>query len=205
MEEKQKIQESTIHSVLKLYRLDSTFGDQKEYISYVGERGDGLIKIVMSVLLESGKRVVIKILHEENDLIKDRDKIEKQSAFSEFMRLNGIKTPMRYMANGRFCNEYIYNGIPCNVTIEDWCGEEITEINADISYKIGKLMARMHTISLEDKCEIGCGTLFSAAYWNDVDAYESFCRIGENKNLDQSIVSEIKRSHDEKLNKIRAV
>lgn len=205
MEEKQKVQESTVHSVLKLYGLDSAFGDQKEYISYIGERGDGLIKIVMSVLLKSGKRVVIKILHEENDLIKDRDKIEKQSAFSEFIRLNGIETPMRYMANGRFCNEYIYNGIPCNVTIEDWCGEEITEINTDISYKIGKLMARMHTISLENKCEIGCGTLFSAAYWNDVDAYESFCRIGENKNLDQSIVSEIKRSHDEKLNKIRDV
>ena len=37
--------------------------------------------------------------------------------------------------------------------------------------RIGELMAHMHILSLENKCEIGCGTLFSAAYWNDVDAF----------------------------------
>lgn len=205
MKEKQKVQESVIHSVLGLYGLDTAFGEQKEYINYNGEHGDNLVKIILSVLLENGKRVVIKILHEQDDLLKDRDKIEKQSAFSEFMRQRGIKTPMRYMANGRYCNEYIYNDLPCNVTVEDWCGEEIMEINTDISYKVGELMARMHILSLENKCEIGCGTLFSAAGWNDVDAFPQFCEICKDQHLDQSIAEQIKRLHDEKLEAIRIV
>lgn len=120
------------------------------------------------------------------------------------MRQNGIKTPRRYMASGRYCNEYIYSHLPCNVTVEDWCGEEITEISAGISYRIGELMARMHILSLKNKCEIGCGTLFSAAYWNDVDVFPRFCELGKNENLDQTLVEQIRKLHDEKLAAIRA-
>lgn len=205
MGEQQKVPERVIHSILEQYGLDSPFREQREYINYNGNQGYHVVKVILSVLLEHGKRVVLKILHEEDDLNKERAKLEKQSAFSELMRQNGIKTPMRYMANGRYCNEYVYNNLPCHVTVEDWCGEEITEINTDLSYKIGELMARMHLISLENKWEIGCGTLFSAAYWNDVDAFPKFCEIGKNEHLDQTIVAQIKNLHDEKLEAIRAV
>lgn len=205
MEEKHKVQESVIKSVLKLYGFDTDFSEQTEYINYNGEDGDNLVKVILSVRLESGKRIVIKILREQDDWLKEQAKIEKQSEFSELMRRSGIITPMRYMANGRYCNEYIYNDTPCNITVEDWCGEEITEINTDISYKIGELMARMHIISLERKCEIGCGTLFSAAYWNDVDAFSEFCEICKDEHLDQVIVEQIKKLHDEKIEYIRTI
>lgn len=66
-------------------------------------------------------------------------------------------------------------------------------------------MARMHKLSLENKCEIGCGTLFSAAYKNDVDVYPEFCEICKNVHLDQAIIEQIKKLHDEKLETIRAV
>ena len=203
MEEKKRVGEKEIRLILQLYGLDTDFSEQKEYISYHGEDGDGLVKVILSVLLENGQRVVMKILHEEDDLLADRAKIEKQSAFSECMREKGILTPKRYMAKGAYCHEYTYDGLPCNVTVEDWCGEEIMEINTDICYKIGELMARMHILSMENKCEIGCGTLFSAAYWND--SFEEFCEIGKNENLDQTIVNQIKKLHDEKLEAIRAV
>lgn len=205
MENKQDVLKDAIKSILQQYGFEETFKEQKEYISYDGEDGDGLVKIILSVLLESGKRVVIKILHEQEDLLAERNKIERQSAFSEFMQKHGIKTPTHYMSDGTYCSEYLYHGIPCNVTVEDWCGEEIKEIDTGISYKIGELMARMHSISLENHCEIGCGTLFSAAYWNDVDAFPRFCEIGKNEHLNQEIVEEIKKLHDEKLEAIRAV
>lgn len=203
MEEKKKFQESILKEILKLYGFDTVFSEQRDYINYNGEYGDNLVKVILSVLLESGKRVVIKILHEQGNLLEDREKIEKQSAFSEFMRQNGITTPKRYMANGRYCNEYVYNNLPCNVTVEDWCGEEIAEINTEIAYKIGELMARMHILSLNNNYEIGCGTLFSAAYLNDVDAYEIFCKICENEYLDQAVVEQIKKHRNEKLEAIR--
>ncbi len=201
----QIIPEEDIHKILALYALDTPFFEQQEYISYDGTHIDGLVKVILSVLLENGKRVVIKLLREQDDLEKERRKIEKQSAFSEFMRKNGIKTPRRYVSSGRYCHEYIYHGVACLVTAEDHCGEEITQIDTDIAYKIGALMARMHTISLENGCEIGCGTLFSAAYWNDVDAFEQFCRLGTDENLDQQIVAQIRKYHDEKLEYLRTV
>lgn len=203
MEDKTKVEESIIQSVLEAYGLDTAFHGQKMYINHCGE--DNFVKVILSVVLGDGKRVVIKILREEEDLLKERAKIEKQSAFAEFMRQNGIKTPMRYMANGRYCNEYVYNNLPCNVTVEDWCGEEITTINEDIAYKIGELLARMHVLSLENKQELGRGTLFSAAYWNDVDCFQTFCEIGKNEKLDQTVVEQIKKLRNEKLEALRAV
>lgn len=205
MKDKKKLPESDIKAVLKLYGFDTVFSEQKEYINHYEEYGWN-VKIVLSVLLESRKRVVIKIVNIKGDnLLEDREKIEKQSTFSEFMRQNGIMTPKCYTVNGKYCNEYVYNNLPCNVTVEDWCGEEITEINTEISYKIGELMARMHLLSLNNNCEIGCGTLFSAAYSNDVDAYEDFCRICENEHLDQAVVEQIKKHRNEKLEAIRSV
>jgi len=197
-----KIDETDIKSVLNLYGFKTTFSERIEYINYIDKK---FIKVILSVLLETGNRVVIKFLREQNNLLYDREKIEKQSSFSEYMRQNGINTPKRYMANGRYCNEYKYKKLPCNVTVEDWCGQEITEINTEISYKIGELMARMHIISIENNYTIGYKTLFSAAYQNDVDAYEDFCKICENKQLNQSIIEQIKNLRNEKIWKIRAV
>lgn len=197
--------ESDIKAILRLYGFDTIFREQREYINYYEEYGRN-VKIVLSVLLENGKRVVIKIVNTHgNNLLEDREKTEKQSAFSEFMRQSGILTPKYYTANGKYCNEYIYNNLPYNVTVEDWCGEEITEINTEISYKIGELMARMHILSLNSNYQIGCGTLFSAAYKNDVDAYEDFCKICENEYLDQAVVEQIKQHRNEKLEAIRSV
>lgn len=205
MNDKKKLPEIVIKAILELYGFDTVFSEQKEYINYYEEYGYN-VKVVLSVLLESGKRVVIKIVNIQGDnLLEEREKIEKQSAFSEFMRQSGIITPKCYMANGRYCNEYFYGNLPCNVTVEDWCGEEIPEINTEISYKIGELMARMHILSLKNEYEIGCGTLFSAAHRNDVDAFEDFCKICENEHLDQSVVEQIKKYRNEKLEAIRDV
>lgn len=196
--------ERTVQAVLRMYGFDGAFCEPKEYISFVDD-DEKLVKLIFSVWLAEEKRVVVKILHEEGDLLADREEIERQSAFSECMRQNGIRTPRRYRANGRYCNEIICHDLPCNVTVEDWCGEEITEINAEIAYRIGELMAEMHLLSLANHCEIGCGTLFSAAYENDVDAFEEFCQICENEHLDQTVVTEIKALRSQKQEKLRAV
>ena len=204
MAEKRQIPDCLIRSVLSMFGQETGFGDVTEYIDWNGEYGENLVKVIFSVSLDSG-RVVIKILREDEDFEKERAKIEKQSLFSEFMRENGIRTPMRYRTDGKFCGELLYGNVPCHVTVEDWCGEEITEISTELARRIGELMARMHVLSLEKRCEIGCGTLFSAAEWNDVDAYKEFCKFCENENLDQKTAGRICELHDEKLNALRAV
>lgn len=205
MEEKQHIPEELIRSVLEMFGLETAFGEQKEYINWNGKYGERLVKVIFSVRLDSGKRVVIKILKEDDDFTEEHEKIERQSEFSEFMRKSGIRTPMRCRTGEKYCGELTYGGVPCHVTVEDWCGEEITEISTGLSYRIGELMARMHVLSLENRCEIGCGTLFSAAKRNDVDAFEDFCKLCRNEHLDQETVRKIRELHDEKLDAIRAV
>lgn len=197
------IENEVIETILQLYGFHEQVKEQKMYIRTIED--DGWMKLIFRVTLENGKMLVIKILHEDDDLAAEIRKVENQSIFSEVMRRHGIKTPARYQANGKYCTAFAYHDLPCMVTVEDWCGEEITEITTEIAYQIGELMARMHTISLENKCEIGHGTLFSAAYWNDVDAFPEFCEITKDEKLDQAVVAQIKALRDEKLERIRAV
>ena len=192
-----------IKKILLLYGFDAAITEQKPYIHAIED--DGRLKLIFRVTLVSGKKLVIKILHEDDDLAAEMKKVENQSIFSEHMRSHGIKTPARYQASGRYCHAFTYHELPCMVTVEDWCGEEITEITTGISYQIGELMARMHTISLENKCEIGHRTLFSAAYWNDVDCFPEFCDITKDEKLDQEVAAQIKALRDKKLEDIRGV
>ena len=197
------VQTEIIESILTLYGFDPHITDQKSYIHAIEE--GGWMKLIFRVTLDDGKMLVIKLLHEDEDLEAEQQKYEKQSNFSEIMRSRGIRTPERHQVDGKFCVRHVYHDLPCIVTVEDWCGEEITEITGDIAYRIGELMARMHTLSLEMGCKIGHRTLFSAAYWNDVDAYDDFCEIAADEKLDQNVAAQIKALHDEKLERIRAV
>lgn len=197
------IETEMIESILTLYGFDPHVTDRKSYIHAIEE--GGWMKLIFRVTLDDGKMLVIKLLHEDEDLDAEQQKYEKQSSFSETMRSRGIRTPERHQVDGKFCVRYVYHDLPCIVTVEDWCGEEITEITGGIARRIGELMARMHTLSLEMGCEIGHRTLFSAAYWNDVDAYPDFCKITADEKLDQTVAAQIKALHDEKLDRIRAV
>lgn len=192
-----------IEAILQLYGFREKAKEQKMYIHSIED--NGWMKLIFRITLESGKMLVIKLLHEDEDLEEECQKVEKQSIFSEVMRSHGIQTPARYHSNRKYCNESVYHDLPCVITVEDWCGEEITEINSEIAYQIGALMARMHRISLANKCEIGHGTLFSAAHWNDVDAFPEFCEITKDERLDQAVVAQIKTLREEKLERIRAV
>ena len=199
------VEMEVIEKVLTLYGFDGAITEQKSYIHKMEE--NVWVKLIFRITLKDGKMLVIKILREDedDDLITEMKKVENQSIFSEQMRNCGIQTPARHQVNGKYCTKFVYHELPCVVTVEDWCGEEITEITTDIAYQIGELMARMHTISLENKCEIGHGTLFSAAYWNDVDCFPEFCEITKDEKLDQAVVEQIKALRDQKLESIRAV
>lgn len=192
-----------IETILQLYNIHEQVVDQKMYIHVIED--NERIKLIFRVTLANGRFLVIKILHEDDDIKTEMQKVEKQSYFSEMIRCHGINTPARYMADSKYVVTFTYHDLPCMVTVEDWCGEEITEITTDVAYQIGELMARMHTISLSNKYEIGRRSLFSAAYWNDVDAFLDFCEITKNEKLEQVIVKQIITLHDEKLKHLRAV
>ena len=198
-----KIETEVIETILHRYGFLGKVTEQKSYIHAIEE--NGWMKLIFRVTLEDGTMLVIKFLHEDDDPVAEMTKIENQSIFSERVRNSGIRTPKRYQADGRYCTTYTYHDRPCQVTVEDWCGEEIMQITTDIAYEIGTLMARMHLISLEHGCIIGHRTLFSAAYWNDVDVFPEFCEITKDERLDQGVAAQIKSLREEKLERIRAI
>lgn len=192
----------TIGSILQHFGFTEKVLSHRSYIHYIGD--DGHLKLVCGVTLESGKKLVVKLLREEDDVKLGWQVAENRFAFSEFLRQNGIRTPAHYQSNGRNCIEYSYNGHICHAAVEDWCGEEIRYITADLSYRIGEMMARMHIISLASGFQIGAPTLFGAAVHNDVDCFDQFCAISENLRLDRTLVSQIKELREEKMERIRS-
>ena len=197
------INNDLLQGILINYGFEEEIVRSQAYIHKVKQ--NRWVKLIHGVTLKDGRRLVIKIVREDDDFSQEQKKVENQSNFSEIMRKNGINTPIRYQTGGRYTMEIPYEGIMCLTTVEDWCGEEIKEINGELANNIGKLMARMHILSLENKCVIGEGTLFSAAYTNDVDSFSDFCRIAEDPMLDQSVISQIKSMREEKLHRIRLV
>lgn len=110
------VETEVIKAVLQLYGFHEQVTEQKGYIH--GMEEDGRMKLIFRVTLESGKMLVIKILHEDENLTEERCKIEKQSIFSEVMRRHGIDTPARYQANGKYCNEFTYRDLPCMTIVK---------------------------------------------------------------------------------------
>ena len=199
----QTIEMDVIEKILTRYGFDAPVTEQRPYIHAIED--NGWMKLIYRVTLADGRMLVIKLLHEDKDLAAEGRKVEKQSGFSELLRSHGISTPARYRAEGRYCTDFSYHGLPCLVTVEDWCGEEIAVIDPETAGELGALMARMHLISLEHHCTIGHRTLFSAAYWNDVDNFPEFCKLTKDPRLDQVVVARIRSLREEKLERIRAV
>ena len=198
-----KIETEVMETILHRYGFPGKVTEQKTYIHAIEE--NGWMKLIFRVTLEDGTMLVIKLLHEDDDPAAEMTKIENQSIFSECMRNSGIRTPKRHQAEGSYCTAYTYRELPCVVTVEDCCGEEIKEITTDIAHEIGALMARMHLLSMEHGCVIGHRTLFCAAYWNDVDCFPEFCEITKDERLDQAVVAKIRALREAKLEHIRNI
>lgn len=192
----------TINTILHRYGLPETVIQTESYIDQIE---NDWVKLIFAVTLLGGKKLVIKLLHEKGSPSADRNIVEQQSRFSEAMRTWGILTPKRYKTGVDYCSQLPFRGILCNVTVEDYCGQEVKYINSSLACEIGRLMARMHRLSLDSDLKIGCGTLFSAAYENDVDVYDRLCQLCATNGIDQETFAQIKHLREEKLTRIRSV
>ena len=95
------IETDVIERILKRYGFAGAFTEQRSFIHAIEE--DGRMKLIFRVTLEDGTMLVLKLLHEDQELTAEMAKVEAQSGFSERMRNSGIRTPKRYQADGRYC------------------------------------------------------------------------------------------------------
>lgn len=184
----------TPDAVLAQFGFAASVGEPTVFLHEEDE--DGYFKHIIGVTTADGRRLVLKLVHEYFDgklpaLSSQREIVEKQCAFASFLRENGVLTPNYYRADGHFCMETVCSGVPCTVTVEDDCGEEIREITEPLAFRIGTLVAEIHTLSLAHGYRIGRGTLFSAAEQNDVDCMDRFRELASSEGIDPSLSAQI--------------
>ncbi len=196
------ISHEILQSILNRYEFSEPLVSHDIYLQYEDAH---MTKLIVGVALADNRRLVVKLTHDQRDFVGQGIITERQSAFSELLRTHEIRTPQRYKSGGSYCTLTTVDGIPYHTTLEDWCGYELTEIQVDVAYRIGALMARMHTVALDSGFCIGRRTIFDGVGENDVDVYPDFCRICEDPRLDSTLVESIKELYEQKRQRARAL
>ena len=93
MESQIPIDELALRPILNHFGFSSPLLDQTVCLHERPTGDQPYLKLILSVTLADGCRLVLKLLREDPDLPAFREKTERQSAFSEFLRANGIRTP----------------------------------------------------------------------------------------------------------------
>ena len=87
--------------------------------------------------------------------------LEIQSRFSELYRENGIPTPKRFLAkNGFYLMPYCMEEKEILISLEEDAGDQILDFSSDIIVFMGRLLGKMHAISMGNKCRFRPGSLY---------------------------------------------
>lgn len=140
-----------------------------------------VIRKIVYIELENDEKYVMKFVREPVFTTKI---IEKQSAFSDLLRENGIKTPKRKMEEGRYCVSFEKEKLIMDVYIEEWVGEKIPHLTMKLYKNIGSVIGRIHKVSQHTGFQIG----FSLLYNEITERDTSFSRLWRNGN--QRIIPE---------------
>ncbi len=143
------------------------------------------VRIILKLVFTSHAPLIIKLRDESK--IK-HNVLEEQAAFSEHLRERGIRTALYYRSASLFAVPYKMNGCELYVTVEDYQPGEIKFINAEISEKIGRLLAKTHNVSEEDDCHIENRVLFDPFSENELFHAIDFIKLRfmiDDKNIGQ--------------------
>jgi len=149
------IQKKDVIEILKNYscELDVRVIDLIEYYHIDS-------KICMVIFAQTvNKKYIIKLLSKSSISVRDE---EQQAIFSEFLRKNGIPIPRKYKYNECFVSEVSYFGNNFYITVEDYFGNDIKFITSSTAYVLGAMLAKMHSISLDNNYHMKNGTTYNA-------------------------------------------
>ena len=165
------------------------------------------VRKIVQVNLNDGSKRIVKFLNERSFIIDvskltiSTEIIEQQSRFSELLRNHGMIVPKKYNVNGKFCMPYTLSGIPVDVTVEDYLGEEIKVFDPKFFGEYGKLIGQMHQISMTHDAHIGFSIVYNEVKENRTDFMKLFTGTDISK-LPKNVMDEIVLQHNEKKDRI---
>ncbi len=175
------------------------------------KRGDACaLRIVAEVDLTNGERRIIRFLNERqfildvSRLVLTTWTIERQCAFSEILRRNGMVVPRRYLSDGHYCMDYCLNGFPCDATVESWLENTQPRFRTDMFAPLGHLIGQIHRISEQEHCHIGFSIVYDEVEKGAMDFRRLFTGT-DTAQLPAGKFERLRLLHDEKKAEISAL
>lgn len=191
------IQQKDVVKVLQLYscNYDVTELDMLAYY----QQGKVTSCIVISVTTRGTEKYVIKFL---SDKFIEKDIEEKRCSFSEFLRLNDVPVPQKYSCNGSYCHTVCIQFYNFLVTVEDYFGEDVSEITTQSSYALGCILGKMHTLSLNAKYKLNFSRIYSALIDRRTN-YSAIWGIMDKDIFDRHRIEELRDLHNSKMKELQ--
>lgn len=194
-------------SISQLGDLVASFGIRQtpvaveELLRYdcaVEELSEKQFRLILKLSFEDHKTLVMKF-RGGGDERDRRFVIEAQTAFADLLYKNGIPSSQYYRCEPWFTHTFNWNGYHTVVTLEDFCESPIAVIDEDVSYKTGRLLAQMHTVSEENRCHVPNRVIMNVFGENDFFDFLEFEALGKKVNGEHlQMHSEICRIYAEK-------
>lgn len=198
-----KIESVHLQAALRYFEIEGTIKNIKILTNEQEERrGKLAVRIVTEVELDSGKKLIVKFLNEREFILDvthlqiTTETIEKQSAFSEILRENGMILPPKYQKNGYYCMPFWIDGMPLDVTIEEFLGKPLEKFSPELFYQYGCILGQIHKISLEQHCKIGFSIVFQELMDGRTDFRKIFSGLPK-EILPEPLIEQIAQYHDQ--------
>ncbi len=173
-------------------------------------RGKKAVRLIFCAVLADGRRMIVRFLN-EREFIVDVSKLslttetlERQSAFSELLREHGMNVPKKYAKDFHYCMPYSVDGIPLDVTVEDYLGEPLQRFMPEMFYDYGLLIGQMHQISLEHQAAVGFSIVLREVQENRTD-YRMLFQGTDIGQIPSELLEQAVLLHDEKRMKVAEI
>jgi Ser/Thr protein kinase RdoA (MazF antagonist) len=160
-----------------------------------------VIRKIIYIRLDNGSSYVIKFIREE---VFPTEIIESQSAFSDLLGEHGIRTPKRIKKDGCYCISFEKEGLRMDVTIEEWLGQKIPHLTLPLFSEVGRIMGKMHRISLLNKPKIGFSLLYNEILQKDT-SYERLWGRVSHDFIPQDDYEEILCIYNSRLENVKKI
>ena len=174
-------------------------------------RGEAVaLRIIVEVTLTGDERKIVRFMNERqfildiSRLVITTETIERQCAFSDTLRENGLLVPQRYLYDGHYCMDYRLDGIPCDVTVESWLENTQPRFRQDMFGPLGRLIGKIHHISELEHCRIGFSIVYNEVEKGAMDFMRLFSGT-DTSLLPAEDLHRLQHLHDEKKTFIAAI
>lgn len=160
-----------------------------------------VIRKIVYIELENDEKYVMKFVREP---VFTTQIIEKQSAFSDLLMENGIKTPKRKMAEGCYCVSFEKEKLIMDVYIEEWVGEKIPHLTMKLYKNVGSVIGRIHKVSQYTGFQIGFSLLYNEITKRDT-SFSRLWRNGNQRSIPEKQYEEMLKIYNRRLAVIKRI